>query len=446
MSRTTGTQPPNTTKAPADGAVDPDREQHRGIVALMHIFDDKPTVNYYVILTATLLLVSLGVMMVFSASTIALLRKEQSAYGELIDQSIFALLGLACMYGAMKIKVQVYRALAPLLVYATFLLQFLVFTPLGTGKGGNRNWILIPGIGTVQPSEFMKLGLCLFLAITLAKHMGKLDHWKKIVLPGLLVSAVALVLVLAGHDMGTVLVLAAIVAGVYWFAGLDLKWFGIAGAVGLVGIIVLIVSSKSRVRRVLGFLGMAADDPSGTGYQTQHGMWALGTGGVGGVGLGASREKWVPLPEAHNDFIFAIIGEELGLMGALLVVCLFVMLGWAMLRLIHRHPDPFVALATGGIFTWIMGQAFINIFVVIGYAPVIGIPLPLVSAGGSAMVSTLAAIGVVLAFARSEPGAEEVLSARRGTLRRSLAVLGRGRQGRGKTSQPTPRSFTKGTP
>jgi cell division protein FtsW len=160
-------------------------------------------------------------------------------------------------------------------------------------------------------------------------------------------------------------------------------------------------------------------------YQTLHGLWGLATGGWWGIGLGASREKWSYLPAAHNDYIFAIIGEELGLVGTLLVLGLFALLGLAMSRIIRRHPDPFVGVTTAAISVWIVGQALINIGVVIGLAPVIGVPLPLVSAGGSALIMTMAAIGVLISFARQEPGAAEALAARPGVVRRSLAVLGR---------------------
>lgn len=166
----------------------------------------------------------------------------------------------------------------------------------------------------------------------------------------------------------------------------------------------------------------------GADFQSQHGTWALGTGGIAGVGLGASREKWSYLPEAHNDFIFAILGEELGLTGTLLVLALFTALAVGMFRVVRRHEDPFAKIATAAIACWILVQALINIGVVIGALPVIGVPLPLVSAGGSAMVSTLVAIGVVLAFARTEPGAGRALHVGHRTLARSLAVVG-GRRG-----------------
>jgi len=162
-------------------------------------------------------------------------------------------------------------------------------------------------------------------------------------------------------------------------------------------------------------------------YQSLHAGYGLATGGVSGVGLGQSAEKWSYLPAAHNDFIYAILGEELGLVGTLLVLGLFALLAFAMIRIMRRHPDPFVKITTAAVFAWVVGQAAVNIAVVIGLAPVIGVPLPLVSAGGSALIMTMAALGLVLSFARTEPGAAEALAARASVVRRSLAVIGRTR-------------------
>jgi len=233
--------------------------------------------------------------------------------------------------------------------------------------------------------------------------------------------------VLAGDDLGTALVLLLIVSGCLWVAGVPMRMFGVAGAGAALGVALLTIGHGSRTTRIGAFLNSNECDKTTDCYQTMHGKWGLASGGWGGLGLGQSREKWAYLPEAHNDFIFSILGEELGLVGTLLVLALFGLLAFAMIRMIRRHPDPFVQIATGGILCWIVGQALINIAVVIGLAPVIGLPLPLVSAGGSALIMTMAALGVVIAFARSEPGAQEALRARAGVVRRSLAVVGRAR-------------------
>ena len=395
------------------------------------VLDRSPgALSYYLVGGATLLLLAIGVVMVLSASSITSIRENDgNPYGHFLNQAQFALIGLPLMFLASRIPVAWYRRLAwPLLILGLGL-QALIFTPLARGEKGNTNWIYIPGLGqTIQPSEFLKLALALWLGLVLARKLALLHRWQHVLVPGLVVSALALGLVLAGHDLGTVLVLAAVVAGALFVAGIPLRWFGLATVIGAGAAAFLVVSSENRMQRILAIFGSDCDT-SAACYQTQHGLWGLGTGGISGVGLGASREKWSYLPEAHNDYIFAILGEELGLLGTLLVLGLFAALAVGLMRIVRRHEDPFVKIATGAIAAWILGQALINVGVVIGLLPVIGVPLPLVSAGGSALIATLLAMGVVLAFARSEPGAPAALRARRGTVRRSLAVVTGGRRG-----------------
>lgn len=382
--------------------------------------------SYYLVAGAALLLVAIGVVMVLSASTITSIRETGNPYSAFLGQLRFVLIGLPLALLASRIPVAWYRRLAWPAFLATLGAQLLIFTPLARSQGGNVNWIYLPGLGqTVQPSEFLKLGLSLWLGLVLARK-GRLlaTDWKHVLLPGVLGTGAAIALVLAGHDLGTVLIMVALVAGAHFVAGLPLRWYGAAGVLGAGAAAFMVVVSSSRTTRVLTFLGLVDSDPTGSGFQTQHGLWGLGTGGISGVGLGASREKWSYLPEAHNDFIYAILGEELGLLGTLLVLALFGVLAFGMFRIVRRHKDNCARITTAAIATWILCQALVNIGVVIGLVPVIGVPLPLVSAGGSAMISTLIAIGVVLAFARTEPGAAAALAARRGVVARSLAVVG----------------------
>ncbi|MEE6280246.1 putative lipid II flippase FtsW [Georgenia sunbinii] len=388
------------------------------------------TLSYYLVGGAALLLLAIGVVMVLSASSISSIRENDgNPYGYFLDQAKFALLGLPLMFVASRVPVAWYRKIAWPALAVGLALQALIFTPLARGEKGNTNWIMLPGVGqTIQPSEFLKLALALWLGLVLARKSALLHKWQHVLVPGLVVSALALGLVLAGHDLGTVLVMAALVAGTMFVAGVPLKWFGLAAVMGAGAAAFLVVTSRNRMDRIMAVFGSDCDT-SAACYQTQHGLWGLGTGGISGVGLGASREKWSYLPEAHNDYIFAILGEELGLLGTLLVLALFAALAFGLIRIVRRHEDPFVKIATGGIAAWILGQALINIGVVIGLLPVIGVPLPLVSAGGSALIATLLAMGIVLSFARSEPGAPEALRARRGTVRRSLAVVTGRRRG-----------------
>jgi cell division protein FtsW len=382
--------------------------------------------SYYLLGGVTLLLLLLGLVMVLSSSTIASIREHGSPYAVFLDQAKFALVGLPLMVVASRLPVAFYKRIAwpALLVAVGF--QLLIFTPLARGRGGNVYWIYLPGLDqAVQPSEFLKVALVVWLAVVLAAKRPLLRDVRHVLVPGVLVAGGAIGIVLSGHDLGTALIMIALVAGGLYAAGVPMWMFTIAGAAAAAGVAALTLTSANRIARVQSFLGIGEVDPQGAGFQTLHGLWGLGTGGISGVGLGASREKWLYLPEAHNDFIFAIIGEELGLLGTLLVLLLFAALAVALGRVIRRHADPFVQIATAAAGAWILSQALINIGVVIGMLPVIGVPLPLLSAGGSALTTTLAVLGMVLAFARAEPGATEALAARRGSLRRSLAVVAR---------------------
>lgn len=388
-------------------------------------------ITYYLIGTATVLLLVIGVVMVLSASSIVSLRaNDGNPFADFLSQARFALVGVPLAFVASRIPVSWYKNLAWLIFAATIGLQMLIFTPLAREAGGTTNWILIPGTGqTVQPSEFVKIGLALLLGWLLGKYADRLDEFKVAIWP-LLAAGLAVGLVMGGHDMGTTLVLVMLSVGAFLVAGLSWKWFVGLGALGIAGAVALVVANPSRTTRILHFLGIGEADPTGAGYQSMHGLYGLGTGGIWGVGLGASREKWAYLPEAHNDFIFAILGEELGLLGTMVVLLLFGVLAFGLFRLIRNHPDPFVKISAAGVLFWIVGQALMNMGVVIGLLPVIGVPLPLVSAGGSALIATLLALGMMLSFARSEPGAEAGLVVTGTAVRRSLAVVG-GRIGDG---------------
>ena len=258
------------------------------------------------------------------------------------------------------------------------------------------------------------------------RSIGRLRH---VLVPFLVpLAAVPLGLTLLGHDLGTGLVLMGIIASVLFAAGVPRRMFAYGGSFLVAGLVFLVVTSPNRLSRFDVWLGKDTD-PFGNARQPIHGRYALADGGWWGVGLGASREKWSWLPEAHNDFIFAIIGEELGLPGTLVMLGLFCVFALACYRVVLRTEDLFVRIATAGIMAWIVIQAVINIGAVIGLLPVIGVPLPLVSYGGSSLMTTMFALGILLSFARHEPGCAEALSAKPSVVRRSLAVLP-GRRGR----------------
>lgn len=382
--------------------------------------------SYYLLVGATALLTIIGLVMVFSSSAVTEIAAGKSPFNAFAKQAQFVLIGLPVLLVATRIPVAWYRRLAWPALVAAVALQLLIFTPLAKNVNGNTNWIDL-GAFDVQPSEVAKLALALWLGAVLGRKQRLLGQWRHVLVPAVPVAVLVIGLVLAGHDLGTALVLMALVAGAFFVSGADGRLLALGAGIAafVVGyVFILNQSGGDRLGRIMATY-RECTDTLGECYQSLHGQWALGTGGLTGVGLGASREKWSYLPEAHNDFIFAVIGEELGLFGTLLVLGLFVIVGVATSRIVRRHPDPFVKITTAAIACWIVGQAFINIGVVIGLLPVIGVPLPLVSAGGSALIMTMAALGVLISFARTEPGAAEALAARGSVVRRSLAVVGR---------------------
>ncbi|MBO1753263.1 putative lipid II flippase FtsW [Actinotalea sp. BY-33] len=384
--------------------------------------------SYYLLLGATVLLVVIGLVMVLSSSSVTSLSGGNSPYAVFLNQAQFAIIGLPLAWLASRLPVRFYQRVAWPALGVALVLQALVFTGLGREQGGNRNWLYLPGGQTMQPSELAKLAVAVWLALVLARKRALLHRWLHVLIPGVLGAAAVLGLVLLGKDLGTAMIMMMLVAGALFVAGVPLRMFAVAGGLVVLLVIQMAQDGSSRTRRIEAFFS-ADCDAQNECYQTTRGLYGLASGGLTGVGLGESTEKWSYLPEAHNDFIFAIVGEELGLLGTVLVVALFGVLAVGMTRVIRRHTDPFVQIATGAIATWVLGQAIVNIAVVIGLLPVIGVPLPLVSAGGSALVTTMLAIGVVLSFARAEPGAAEALAARPGVVRRSLAVLSRGSRG-----------------
>jgi cell division protein FtsW len=383
---------------------------------------ESPVTTYYLLLSATGMLVIIGLVMVLSASSVTSYQATNSSYTVFFSQLRYAVIGVIGAFVASRLSLRVWkRASVPLLAFA-ILLQSLVFVPsLGVRVNGNRNWIHI-GSQQFQPSEFAKFVLVLFGAAVLAKKRHKLDKFMHVAVPLVFpAGGLLLLLVLGGGDLGTSLVLLAILAGMLFVAGVPARMFLVAGAGAMALAATMALSSANRMGRIHLWLA-GCTDPNKC-FQTIHGQYALADGGWWGVGLGASREKWSWLPEAHNDFIFAIIGEELGLPGTLVIIGLFGLLAFACYRLVLRSDDFFVRVATGGVMVWILAQAVINIGSVIGLLPVIGVPLPLVSSGGSALMATLFGLGMLLSFARNEPGCREALAARPGVVRRSLAVM-----------------------
>ena len=421
---TTTSSAKSSTKASTKATTDQPTSAASGIQSLPVIGKlESPITTYYLLLGATGALVVIGLIMVFSASSVESLLADQASYAVFVRQFAFAVVGGILAAFASRLDLRWWKRLAfPILVLSIGLLAAVI--PFGKMVNGNRNWLAI-GPLQFQPSEFAKLALVLVGALIFANKSARMASTMHVVLPYLVpISTVVLALVLAGHDLGTAMVFLVIIAGVLAVAGASKRLFAIGGLLGAAGVAVMVYTSSNRMGRIADFFDPACQsDPNGMCGQSVHGMYALADGGWWGVGLGASKEKWEWLSEAHNDFIFAIIGEELGLPGTLMILALFAVLAWACYRLVSRTQDRFVRIAGTGIMAWLIGQAIINIGAVIGLFPVIGVPLPLVSAGGSSLVTTLLALGILLSFARSEPGCKALLDARPSMLRRSLAVL-----------------------
>ncbi|MDO5501528.1 MAG: putative peptidoglycan glycosyltransferase FtsW, partial [Propionibacteriaceae bacterium] len=361
------------------------------------------------------------------ASSVGSYADSGNSYGVFITQVVYAAVGIVLAFVASRIPIRWWKRLAWPAAFAALGLQALVFSPLGADSfQGNRNWIEIGG-RTLQPSEFGKLGLVVFGAAILAakrKVMHKVLHASiPFVFP---VGLVLVGLVMQGNDLGTAMILVAILIGMLWSAGLPGRWFLGVGAVAAAGVGYLAAGSANRMKRIQLWLGDICDGGPHADdgcFQKVHAEYALADGGWWGLGLGESREKWGLLPEPHNDFILAIIGEELGLPGTLSVLALFAVLAYACFRIVSQAEDPFTRLAASGVMIWFLSQALLNIGSVIGMLPIIGVPLPLISSGGSALIAALVGLGFLLALARSLPGASEALGGRPSTLRRTFAAI-----------------------
>ncbi|MFC7330248.1 putative lipid II flippase FtsW [Marinactinospora rubrisoli] len=385
---------------------------------------DRPLTSYYLIFGSSALLIALGLVMVLSSSMVDSYTDTGSAYSLFQKQVVAAAIGLPLMVIASHLPLSVFRLMGyPAVLASVALLVLTVFQ--GEEYYGATRWLEIGGV-TVQASEPAKLAFALWGANVLARkeELRQLLEWRQLLIPVLPGCGVLVILVLLGSDLGTTVVLMAIFLTLLWVVGAPGRLF--LAMIALVGALVAIMIAVEpfRIARLMSFLDPEAD-PTGSGFQLLHGLYALGTGGVFGVGIGGSREKWGFLPHPESDFIFAILGEELGLIGTLIVVGLFGLLGYAGLRVASRADDPFVRLAAASLTAWIVVQALVNIGTVIGVLPITGIPLPLVSAGGSSLIPTMLALGILLALAKSEPDAREALAARGPSrVQRALSWLG----------------------
>jgi len=374
---------------------------------------DRPLTSYYLVLGITTLLLGLGLVMVQSTASVVDLTAGLSPYSDFSKQLLGAAVGLPLMWAAARSSPRLFRAFAyPLLAVSVVGLCLTLIRGVGVSQNGAARWIDIGG-QQIQPSEIAKLALAVWGADLLARKekLGQLADWRHMLVPLMPGAGVLCLLVMSGDDLGTTFILLVIFLALLWVVGTPGRVFTGLLILMTLAMILMIVSAKYRFQRVVGYLDQQGN-ATGSNWQGIHGKYAVGSGGIFGVGLGASREKWGYVPESTSDFIFAIIGEELGLVGTLCVTALYGGLAFAGLRIARRVPDVFCRLGATAITAWVVVQAAINIGAVIGVLPITGVPLPLVSAGLSSLLVTLIALGMLMAFARLEPGAREALAAR----------------------------------
>lgn len=366
-----------------------------------------PVISYYLIIVPALILTVFGMIMGFSSLSVTNISGGLNPYWTFATHQLSVILISLCLAAIVSFSPRSfwYRSAIALFVLSLGF-QSLVLTPLARGSGGNTNWINIPGIPfAVQPSEFLKLALIVAIARIVARPGARrTDPLQMFVTVGLpLLTAVGAVML--GHDMGTAIVVTLAALGAVWVAGLPTRWFGGLFAVSIPLLVLTVSLKQSRIDRVLAVLPWNTRERNlSAPEQIDHALWALGSGGLTGLGPGASREKWNYLQAAHTDFILAIIGEEFGLLGTLTVLGCIGVLVWAMIRVCRATDDLFTAVAAGGVATWIAGQTIINVMSVTEVGPVIGVPLPLVSYGGSSFLFTALAIAMVASLAREQAG------------------------------------------
>ncbi|GAA4721219.1 putative lipid II flippase FtsW [Nocardioides conyzicola] len=374
---------------------------------------DRPLTAYYLLLGTSALLLTIGLIMVLSASSVYSYEKNDgNSYAVVTRQLMWVAIGIPCAWVASRLPLGVVRRFAwPAILLAIVLLALIRVPGLGVEVNGNTNWL---GLGPVQiqPAEVAKLAIVLWSAHIYARKEKRLHSMHELFFPVVLGIGLVIVLVMLGKDLGTALVIVAILLAMLWVVGAPGRLFTTALVISGVVALYLATTSQHRLDRMKTFTDPFKDFEH-AGWQPAHGLYALSSGGVFGQGIGASQQKWGDLPEAHTDFIFAVLGEELGLVGTLLVIGLFLTIAYAAIRVATHTVDPFVRYLTFGIVAWLLGQMILNVGMVLTLLPVIGIPLPLVSYGGSALVPSLVALGLLIGFARREPEAARALAQRK---------------------------------
>lgn len=387
-------------------------------------FTEAPMAPYYFVIASVGFLIALGVLMVLSASAPTAQFWDYSPYYFASRQALFLVVGFVGAWVLGRFSLEGLMRLGWAAWALATVLLVLVVSPLGVHRAGNQNWLQL-GLIQIQPSEFAKLALVVFAATVLHQRRRVLHEPIHLFWPFVPLAGVLFLLVLAGHDVGTGLIMAAILMLILWFVGTPMRILAPTVVLGSGLMALLVYGSANRMARIRIFFDPASN--TDLAAQPMSALYALASGGWWGVGLGASKQKWGGLRTgAHTDYIFAVIGEELGLFGVFAVIAAFALLAYAGFSIAMRSDSLFAKIAAGGITGWFLTQAVINIFVVLHLLPVLGVPLPFLSYGGSALLANMLAVGVLLACAKATPDARRYLEAKKrkaGKRRRMTSVM-----------------------
>jgi cell division protein FtsW len=406
------TQPATTQSATADRIV--------SARAALTAWLARPLTSFHLVLAVFGLLTAFGLVMVLSASSVQSYAEDGSSYVVFQRQLLYCVIGLVLFWVGLRLPLRFVRLASPVAVLACLVLLIAVLTPLGSRINGARSWFTIGSVGSFQPSELAKLALALWGAHVLVHKQPVLHRWRHLLIPVVPVSLVMFALVMLQPDLGTTIIMVIVLLALLWFVGAPVVLFAAVVGGAAAGALAMASIVDYRSERIDAFLNPEVADPKGIAYQANQATFSLADGGWFGAGLGQGHSKWMYLPNAHNDFIFAIIGEELGFVGCLVVLGLFATLAYVGLRIAARNTDPWRRLVAATLTTWLVAQAAINIGYVVGLLPVTGLPLPLISSGGTSLVVTMLVFGLLANVARHEPQAVSALRSE---------VSGAGRQG-----------------
>ncbi|WP_422746461.1 putative lipid II flippase FtsW [Mycobacterium sp. WMMD1722] len=372
----------------------------------------RPMTSFHLIIAVAALLITLGLTMVLSASGVYSYDSDGSPWAVFAKQVLWTAVGLIAFYVALRMPVALMRRLAfPGFAFTIVLLILVLIPGIGKVANGSRGWFVVAGF-SMQPSELAKIAFAVWGAHLLAARRMERASLREMLIPLVPAAVIALALIVAQPDLGQTVSLGIILLALLWYAGLPLRVFLSSLLAVMVSAAVLAMAEGYRSARVQSWLDPSAD-AQGSGYQARQAKFALANGGIFGDGLGQGTAKWSYLPNAHNDFIFAIIGEELGFVGAAGLLGLFGLFAYTGMRIARRSADPFLRLLTATATTWVLGQVFINVGYVVGLLPVTGLQLPLISAGGTSTATTMLMLGIITNAARHEPDAVAALRAGR---------------------------------